>query len=968
MTTFRFILLPVAAVVVAAWSTGDNASAAAADKKEKPDYATHVAPLFRKYCVGCHNAKDAEGKLNLQSFAGVMQGGENGKIVVAKDAAKSRLLGVLEGRLEPAMPPEGSKRPSKTELARLKAWIEAGASGPKGVSPNETLIVPKIAPAGKVRRAINAIAAPPTGKERNGWIAVARHGVVEILDAKSQKPLRTLDGLTGDVSDLSTSADGKLLAAASGEPGLRGKAVVWNTGDWKPVAELKGHADSLYAVALSPDGKLLATGSYDQKIKLWDVAKRKELRQLEGHNGPIHDLAFHPGGKILASASGDRTVKIWDVATGKRLDTLGQPEKDQYAVAFSPDGKRIVAGGGDNRIRVWAVQMDGSKPASFPLLHARFSHEAAILRLACSPDGKRLVSSSEDRTVKLWETAEFTQLRSFKNQSDWATGLAVAADNETVYIGRMNGSLSRETIRSDASTRVAKVEPIELPPTPVPPKQTAERQTIREVEPNDSPTAAQRIASHAAVEGVLTANEPASQDVDVYRFRADAGQTIIIETRAAQKKSPADTKIEVLHPDGKPVLRHLLRAVRDSYITFRPIDSRQNQVRVKNWEEMGLNQYLYMGGEVCRLFRMPQGPDSGFLFYTIGGKRRCYFDTSATVHAKEDPVYIVEAYPPGTELVDNGLPVFPLYYQNDDDGERKLGNDSRLTFTAPHDGEFLVRVSDARGMNGKDFKYELTLRPPKPDFNVSLAGGNATVPQGSGRRLKVNVDRIDGFTGEVQVEFSGLPDGFSVTSPIIVEQDHLSAEGVINVDARMTPTVQPQPKGKAGEKQRRSRPAMARKPVDWSRVKVTATALVHGRKVEKPVSGFGPIQVGPKPNVLVRLEVDPEQSRPAASPGELVIAPGETITAMLRIERNGFQGELKFDVDHLPHGVIVDNIGLSGILVRANENERRIELTAADWVRETTRQISAVAQTQGNQASRPIVLHVRRDDASRAAK
>ena len=35
------------------------------------------------------------------------------------------------------------------------------------------------------------------------------------------------------------------------------------------------------------------------------------------------------------------------------------------------------------------------------------------------------------------------------------------------------------------------------------------------------------------------------------------------------------------------------------------------------------------------------------------------------------------------------------------------------------------------------------------------------------------------------------------------------------------------------------------------------------------------------------------------------MAPGETITAMLSIERNGFDGELKFDVDNLPHGVIV---------------------------------------------------------------
>ena len=84
----------------------------------------------------------------------------------------------------------------------------------------------------------------------------------------------------------------------------------------------------------------------------------------------------------------------------------------------------------------------------------------------------------------------------------------------------------------------------------------------------------------------------------------------------------------------------------------------------------------------------------------MNGARRCYFDTSAVDHALNEPVYIVEPYAPGTKLADNGLPVFPLYYANDDDASRKLGRDSRLTFTAPADGDYLVRVADTRGYGG----------------------------------------------------------------------------------------------------------------------------------------------------------------------------------------------------------------------------------------------------------------------------
>jgi hypothetical protein len=931
------------------------ATACAADGP--PDYARHVAPVFRKYCVGCHNAKDNEGKLDLQSYAGLMRGGENGKVLVAKDVAKSRIIGMLERKVEPFMPPEGNKGPTKDEIALLKAWITAGAIAPKGISPDDTLVVPMIKPKGKVRRAIHSVAAS------SQWIAVARHGVVELLDAKTRKQERTLTGLTGDVTYVAFSKDGKLLAAACGEPGLFGLAVVWDTTTWKPVAKLKGHNDGLYCVAISPDGKTLATGSYDQKIKLWDLAKKAELRQLDGHNGPVHEVAFHPTGKILASASGDRTVKLWDVATGKRLDTLGQPEKDQYTVAFSPDGKRVVAGGVDNRIRVWAVTQMG-KEGTNPLLYSRFAHEGAILRLVFSRDGKRLYSSSEDRTVKFWGTKEFTQSRTLKGQRDWVTGLATSADGSALIVGRLDGSFDSLPLGSGA-TQVARAEPVLLEPVPkADPEQLKPLVSLKDVEPNDAPRTAQRIAIPANMEGVLQPAKPGAPDVDVYRFHAKAGQPWILETNAARRKSPADTKLEVLHADGKPVLRYLLRAVRDSNITFRPIDSRQAQVRVTNWEEMDLNQYMYLGGEVCRLFRAPRGPDSGYDFYTGRGKRRTYFDTSATVHANDEPVYIVEAYRPGTQLVDNGLPVFPLYYANDDDGDRALGSDSRLTFTAPADGEYLVRVSDVRGLGGKDYKYTLTIRPPQPDFKVSLAV-NKTIPAGSGQRLTANVDRVDGFNGEIRIDVAGLPRGFGVTSPMIVEADHLSENGVVTVEPGVTPTVFPKAKktkkGPRRGKRRPGGPVVAAKPVDWSRVTITATAWIHGKKIVKTLPSFGPIRVSPKPRVVVRLVPDPgAKPQAGAKTGELAIAPGTTITAMLLVERNGYNGDLKFDVDHLPHGVIVDNIGLSGILVRAGETKRRIDLTAAGWVGETTRKINAVAQGQGNQASPPIVFHVRR--------
>jgi hypothetical protein len=362
---------------------------------------------------------------------------------------------------------------------------------------------------------------------------------------------------------------------------------------------------------------------------------------------------------------------------------------------------------------------------------------------------------------------------------------------------------------------------------------------------------------------------------------------------------------------------------------------------VKNWEEMELNQYMYISGEISKLFRMPRGPDSGFQLYDVGGKRHCYFDTSATSHSKDEPAYIVEPFLPGTKLADNGLPIFPLYFANDDDGERKLGNDSKLTFTAPADGTYLVRVTDVRGVGGKDFKYRLTVRRPAPDFDVTIGGQNATVGVGSGQRLTFKLNRKDNFNGPVRIVVTGLPAGFSCPSPLVIEPGHLEARGVINASPKM---VAPKKDGKQP---------------DFSKVRVTATAMIGDREVTKDVGNLGTVKLAARPKVIVHLNPDNPDVSPSA--GELVIAPGTTITAMLSIERHGFNGDLKFDVDNLPHGVIVDDIGLSGILVRAGETRRQIFLTASDWVPETTRTFHAVSQGQGKLTSGTLKLHVRRN-------
>ncbi|MBI3876803.1 MAG: hypothetical protein HY300_12775, partial [Verrucomicrobia bacterium] len=379
-----------------------------------------------------------------------------------------------------------------------------------------------------------------------------------------------------------------------------------------------------------------------------------------------------------------------------------------------------------------------------------------------------------------------------------------------------------------------------------------------ESEPNDTPATAMKISVPCAVNGRIWATRKGqTDDADLFRFDAKAGQTWIVETMAARRGSPMDTKIEILFADGAPVPRLLMQAVRDSYINFRPIDSNIAGVRLKNWEEMELNQFVWLNGEVCKIFRAPQGPDSDSQFYTIGGKRVAYFDTTATAHANEETCYVVEPHPVGAKIVQTGLPVFTVNYVNDDDGERKLGSDSKLFFTTPKDGAYLIRVTDSRGFGGNRFAYRLLVREPKPDFKVSLAGTDQTINRGSGKEFTVNADRVDGFDGDITVNITGVPAGFTVSTPVVIQAGHREAKGTLNtaLDANAMPDA-------------------------WAKVKVTATAGIADKSVTRDVNNFGKVMVGEKSKLYVRFEPS-EKAAPASpdKPYEITITPGRRASA-----------------------------------------------------------------------------------------
>jgi hypothetical protein len=598
-------------------------------------------------------------------------------------------------------------------------------------------------------------------------------------------------------------------------------------------------------------------------------------------------------------------------------------------------------------------------PRINPLKYSRTAHDSPIVELAYSRDGAMLVTASEGRELVLWDAASLTPIRDFEQQPDVVTGVAFEPDCKAFFVARMDGSWQRyevggvdTTVAIDAATPAAEAS------SPGVTVDIAKFEGV-EIEPNNVAEAATVITADAVARGVIGgAGHDGHADVDVFRFHAVKEQQLVLEINAARQKSPLDSKLEVLDSSGKPIPRVLLQAVRETYFTFRGHNSTDiNDYRLHGWEDMELNEYIYANGEVNKLWMYPRGPDSGFIVYpgsNTGGSRYTYFGTTAIAHALNAPCYIVEPHPPGTKLIPNGLPQYTINYENDDDGWRKLGSDSRVVFTAPADGDYLVRVADVRDMGGDDYKYELTIRAPRPDFSIRVEAADLTINAGSGKEFAIVADRIDDFDGDIRVDVSGLPPGYHASTPLVIQSGQSKAFGTITADADApAPTAENSKLGK-----------------------LNATDVVNGKDVVKEGVALGELKLAEKPKILARIHPSDESAKRAAGVAvgdddgilDLFIQPGETISAIVKVERSGFDGEISFGGEdsgrNLPHGVFVDNIGLNGMTLLTGESERRFFITAAKWVPETTRLFHLRANVEGNQTSLPVMLHVRRSSDS----
>jgi len=421
-------------------------------KRDTPvDFEKEVLPALTKNCVACHNAKEGEADLVLETPQSILKGGYSGPAIVPGKSGESLLLKLAAHQDEPIMPPADNgvdaMALSSEQLGLIKRWIDEGAKGE--VTAKNAPVQWQALPPGM--NPIYAVALTADGQ----LAACGRANQIFIYNVASGELVTRLSDpalVSGElyknrgvahldlVQSLAFSPDGQQLASG----GFR-EVKLWRRPASTRLAELAGSTGDVRTLATSADGKWAATGLASGEIKLWDLSTMKDPRTLAGHSAAVNALAFTADGSRLVSASEDKTLRLWNVADGAAQQTLETPAPI-LSLAVLADGAQVATGHADHLIRRWTLPADAAAaiaPAGEIAGHAgpvtslatsaadknqlvsasadgtlrqwnlennqqirEIKHGAAVRAVAVRPDGKQLASSGDDNLIKLWNAAD----------------------------------------------------------------------------------------------------------------------------------------------------------------------------------------------------------------------------------------------------------------------------------------------------------------------------------------------------------------------------------------------------------------------------------------------------------------------------------------------------------------------------------------------------------------------------------
>ena len=178
----------------------------------------------------------------------------------------------------------------------------------------------------------------------------SRSGEVMIWDVKTQAPQKTIaDAHSDTVFGIEFSRYGDQLLTGAADKFVK----IFDVATGNKLKSFEGHTNHVLDVTWKADSKLVASAGADNAIKIWNVETGEQQRTIAGFTKQVTSIQFMGRGQNMASCSGDKTVRFHQADNGNNFRNFAGSTDFMYAAAASDDEKVVAAGGQDGALRVW---------------------------------------------------------------------------------------------------------------------------------------------------------------------------------------------------------------------------------------------------------------------------------------------------------------------------------------------------------------------------------------------------------------------------------------------------------------------------------------------------------------------------------------------------------------------------------------------------------------------------------------
>lgn len=393
-----------------------------------------VKEILRKRCVTCHNPDEMRGDLDLKDLTAIKAGSASGPVVVAKDSAASLLYTTVAHLEDPVMPPNSSRIPER-EQDLIRRWIDGGLAEKSDSQASMAKPIDRPPSEGRLSqvRALPQASAVRflTGHPQRDLVATAGLKQVVLLEPKSNKFLGAID-VSGDVSALRFSRDGKLLLVAVSQPAVSGTVVAFEVEHWNEVWRFGDETDAILAIDLSIDGKTLAFGGPAKAVRLIDVQSGTSLHSLKKHTDWILDMQFSPDGLLLASSDRFGSIIVWDPKEGKVFQNLKDHVGAVQALAWDVDSETLISAGEDGLIRTWNMHHGD--------MTSKWDAEVGAV-MALTRSKQFIATTGRKNQLSVWRSAD--HLVGKLGLMDQGESLCLQAEGDTLLLGDASGQISQ---------------------------------------------------------------------------------------------------------------------------------------------------------------------------------------------------------------------------------------------------------------------------------------------------------------------------------------------------------------------------------------------------------------------------------------------------------------------------------------------------------------------------------------------